>query len=313
MTKSPTVEQTCQAIAQWQHDLTDHKFNPNHPTERIEAQQQLLTALHGTATETINGIVNSIATSPNTTTTVETINQAASTAPRLEHPVSEAELDWPQWSTDKAIHAALTNTGLSRTQASDWRYWHIITLQQIRNRTVAEGTWLLSRADTARKFRQEDLQTPARTACNDKTQVKRIDGGIRDVLRRAGGIWHRKANYRLDAPLARAYWRVTLAEAAAETTADLDAQDIYKLVLHNTGNRKWFELATYSGTRLAAPTAIAALALAQQHNPNSNSNLVEQTRTLLRRTSHIAVQHVNTKTLAAMLIGTPSPSADTSH
>lgn len=115
-----------------------------------------------------------------------------------------------------------------------------------------------------------------------------VEGRVRNFVRRTGGIERirGKTSVLTDCPIARAYWRVRIAEEIAETIRSgeiaedpsLDASNVHQL-LHD--NELWAQLAGLSVKRLTslnAPRARTAVLLALVRDPTSPFDLPQKQR-----------------------------------
>ena len=136
-------------------------------------------------------------------------------------------------------------------------------------------------------------------------QRKGIDRSIRNLIRHAGGIWHRRGRWLFDSPLAAAWWRVEIAQIAsgAAPTA-ISPQAAYEAL--NSAWRVWADSAARNSTRLAAPNCAAAYVLAAIGHKQRTGSLPAGTiakqlvTNLLRRTQHLSVTHIDPQELAVL-------------
>lgn len=287
-------EAALQAVEDWQRRLVEHRRAERNTIERVVAQQSLVKQLNGPAPT--EALLDSIADGGSGGSR-QMVSDAAEAMPVMSQPVSAEELDYPQWSTDSLIHRSLSENGMTRAIASDYRCWHLVTIKMLNLGLLPHSTWMLG-GRLPRVLTEESPQ-----AISDDNQLsKQLDEFTRNVLRRGGGICVRKALFHLDGMIPRAWWRAEIATDAAAVEPSLNAQDVYDRVLRPVGNttlwRRWAEAAARSGTRLAAPNVVAGLALARIANPLAASHA--QVLRLLRRTMHVDVRQVQPAVLAVL-------------
>lgn len=265
MTVSLTRQPACETLERWQRSVAEHKFDPDRGPEMTAAQQRLVRALVRCGTD-VSAVVAAMADGD--ASAERCLLDAVQAAPVLRQKLSPSEIDAPRWSTDVMIHDSLSASGMTRSLASDYRYWHLVTLRQIQAGTVPGGDWLLGRRleqFPPLPFPEGMLSVSPDGLSPDR--VKDLDGLARNVLRRGGGIWLRAHNFRVDCPMALAWWRVELARRTEGACADVTAEEVYSEVLHC---KEWFKKTTRSYPRMASPNAVAGLVIACRQQPDAS-------------------------------------------
>ena len=299
---APTDKHLVDAIAameKWQKKLTDRKYNPDANAERLADQQQVARAALASAAD-LSAVVRAQADD-------KAIDIALQTMPSLALPVTAAEFDARNWETDLAFHAALTAGGTRRGHAHEYGWWHLLTLSLLQHggRLPDPPVFLLEPSGGGLPFRRESL-TETHDGITDEER-KRIDDAMRNLLRRSGGIFHRKARLLIDAPLAKAWWLIELSQAAeSDLPRPLTPRDAYEALL--AGWPRWADLAARSVTRLADPSCVAAYVYvaASKRDETGGWPKGEQsnnlTRALIRRTQNLCVRLVDAKHLAELAL-----------
>lgn len=275
-----------EAIWKWQVDLVDRVQNVGHKDHsdlRVSHHRALVAPIcEGSHDDAYNAIIDSIGTVA--AIDRSTLTAAISTAPTLTQKMSTAELYSPQFSSDSVMHASMS--GIKRSQASDYRYWHLLTLNQFANHKLGHPVLLLEKSPRARKGATE----------NGAGSAKELDDCMRAVFRNLGGIWLRDSKYLLDAPLPRAWWRVRLSVDArrAAKNSGIDVRDVYD-TLSGPENRKLWEAIVGQSARLARPNVLVALTKCRIAGRN---DLKEQVRRLMRRTAFLDIDQIDPDVLA---------------
>lgn len=144
------------------------------------------------------------------------------TPPVFRDRLTEREFTDPPWSTECTI--AATWKDLSQSQAARPETWTRIHLELIVQGKIE--SWYL-----AANGGGDSGRTRIRRALNSGS-AKEIDGCVRSVLRRLGGVIADRANRTafLDCPIARAWWRHRYA-IEAELTFKLDTAEAISAAL----------------------------------------------------------------------------------
>ena len=285
------------AVGVWQKRITDIKYISNTTEQRLKDQQSLaraaLTSASGTADVICQQTGDSIAP------------MVLARMPTLSCPIPHHEFNNPSWQTDSTIHAALTAGGCTRSHAMEFGWWHLLTVRLLRDALLPDPPDLLldRNAPNSLPCRREDLDAAHRTIGD--VQRKDIDTAIRNLLRRGGGIWHRRGRLIQDAPLPAAWWRVELSTSAELVVSQrLNREQIYDALLASW--RSWSDKAARASTRLASPNGVAAYALVAHAEKNSSGDLptgksaADIIATLMRRTQHLSMTHVEPELLAQL-------------
>ena len=289
------VEDAIFAVGAWQKSITDSRYDPNAGTARLRAQQRLATAALTSASKTVEVVLDqSNGRIPET---------VLATMPTLDVPVMAHEIFNPNWQTDSQIHATLDAAGCTRSQTLEFGWWQLLTLRLLSDQKLPDPpAFLLDRgAPFTLPFDRASL-----TADNEKVspqQCKSIDQSIRNLIRCAGGIWHRRGRWLFDAPLAAAWWRVEIADTAARgSCGQFNTKEAYEVF--RSAWRTWADTAARNSTRLAAPNCAAAYVLAAlKHQAQAGVLPTGQIArvlvgNLMRRTQHLSVSHISPLALA---------------
>lgn len=294
-----TVTDAADALIAWQKDISDQKYadiegRPD-ATKRFNDQKAIVASAMDSSDAYLRAIKDGAG--PKLT------DEALRAVPRLERRIQPHELANPNWESDNSIHKSLTDQGLRRDFASNPGYWHLVTLRQIAEGQLTDPpSFLLRDKYTGRLPVNRAVLDADRSSTSDDDR-KKLDDSIRNLLRHSGGIWHRKKNFLIDAALPAAWWRVESARSA--TKCELTERQIYEVLRRSW--RYWADKAAWSSTRLAAPNAIAAFALAVEAQRSADGDwpdtktCKEMIDKLMRRTLHLSVTHVSPQDLAALV------------
>lgn len=286
-------------VATWQKTISDNPYNPDAGEERLRTQQRLAAAALASGTETVAVILEQA--------DGHIPDSALRSMPTLDQPIMAHEIVNPNWQTDSTLHSALDAAGCARHETMEFAWWHLLTLKLLVDGKLPDPPDFLL-----------DLQAPASLPFDraslkaDHTEIlpherKGIDTSIRRLIRYSGGIWHRPGRWLIDAPLAAAWWRVELARAAsAAAPAMLRPETAYDAL--RSAWRIWAESAARNSTRLAAPNCVAAYVLAATRRNSREGPLPtgaaakRLVATLMRRTQHLSVTHVDPLELADLAL-----------
>ena len=294
MTKITELSFAWEAISRWQQQITDNPYDPEAGPSRLRAQQRLMHAALTSADDLAEVIIESAGSE---------VVVALELMPILEVPVTAQEFDFPTQETDSCIHSALCGQGINRGVAMEFGWWHLLLLRALSVGGMLDNPpgFLLGRNAPANlPFRRESLD-----AEHDKVSAeerKGLDTSTRNLIRRAGGIWHRQSRFLVDAPLAAGWWRTEMAAAAATVGAD---QAIAHAALA-AGWRQWTDRSVRNSTRLAAPNCVAAYVYAAEthfasHGTWPKGGDAERiVFNLMRRTQNLSVHHIDPITLAEL-------------
>ena len=288
-------------VYHWQRGISDHTYRHPGP-ERIEQQQRLIRAATQSCRELLDVICDQSGIAV----------ECLSSMPQARQPITARELDNRNWVTDWMLREDFSlNPGRpiiqDRRRALDYKWWHLFMLRMLQDRLLPDPPICLitTQSETFQNsVLREDLIDAPEPEPDSPDPHRKLDGYVRNLLRRSGGIHHRSTRHLVDAPLARGWWLAELARAANQTAQEheLSTRDLYEAL--KAAGRNYTEKAAVSATRLAHPHCVAAYALAAQ--PNSPSgwlsgqesvNLIES---LMRRTGILAVDLVDPADLAAL-------------
>lgn len=294
-----TLKSAILAVAAWQKTITDNPYDPNAGEQRLRAQQRLASAALASTTETIAVILDQ-ADGQIRETVLDTL-------PTLQQPIMTHEILNPNWQTDRALHAALTDAGCTRSQTMEFGWWHLLNLRLLADQKLPNPpTFLLDLyAPGSLPFDRSDLFATHEDV--SPQQRKGIDRSIRNLIRHSGGIWHRRGRWLFDAPLAAAWWRVEIAQAASAAASTMFSEQTAYEVLSSAW-RVWADSAARNSTRLAAPNCAAAYVLAACEHKRRTGSLPTGTvakaliTNLMRRTQHLSVPHIAPHQLASLAI-----------
>ena len=284
-----------EAVSQWQQHITDNPYNPNSGSSRLKDQQGLVRAALTSASNLVEIIVGSMGGE---------VRSVLERMPLLKVPITAQEFDHPTLETDQCVHSALCAAGTNRAVAMEFAWWHLLSLRLLSVGNILEDPpgFLLGRNAPANlPFRRESLDE-AHDRISD-SERKDLDTAIRNLIRRAGGIWHRPSHLLVDAPLAAGWWRIEI------ITAAVSASDLDKTIAHEAlaaGWRSWTDVAARNSTRLTAPNCVAAYVYAAKTHFDVHDTWPKGRDAkrivfnLMRRTQNLSVHHIDPKSLAEL-------------
>ena len=289
------IESATLAVGTWQKLITDNPYNPDADEQRLNQQQRLATAALSSGASTVDVILDQA--------NGQIPEAALEAMPTLDQPIMAHEIVNPNWQTDSKLHSTLTAARCGRAETMEFGWWHLLTLRLLRDSMLPDPpAFLLHRGAPTRL----PFDRPSLTADHDQIsprQRKGIDDSIRNLIRHAGGIWHRRGRWLFDAPLAASWWRVEIAQAASQADpVQVSTQGAYASLSHCW--RVWADAAARNSTRLAAPNCAAAYVLAAANHRERTGTLPAGAAAkrlvvnLMRRTQHLSVSHVDPQELA---------------
>ena len=286
-------------VAAWQKTISDNPYNPDAGEERLRAQQRLAAAALASATETVAVILEQAAG--------HIPESALGTMPTLDQPIMTHEIVNPNWQTDSALHSALDATRCARNETMEFAWWHLLTLRLLLDGRLPDPPAFLLDLQAPASLPFDRASLKADHAEITPQERKGIDISIRRLIRHSGGIWHRRGRWLIDAPLPAAWWRVELARAASAAAPALVRPEAAYEALRSAW-RIWADSAARKSTRLAAPNCIAAYVLAATPRNGRECSLPtgaaakRLVTTLMRRTQHLSVSHVEPTELALLAL-----------
>ncbi len=296
------VHDAAQALVDWQKSVSDQTYSDidkrlrSDQVERFNAQAEIVSSLLDSSDSYLRKLKMQIGD--------ELTDEALDSVPSIERRIQAHELANPNWISDKCIHKSCTAQGWTRSDASNYGNWHLVTLKQIRDEVFANPpSFLLCKGYTGQFPVNRDVlgRDYQHTSPSDR---KALDAAIRELLRHSGGIFHRKSQFLINAALPAAWWRVEISSAAAQTDCGLSDQQIYEAL--RPVWKQWAQKAAYSSTRLAAPNTVAAYALVAHEHRSGGGDWPrgraadEIVAKLMRRTLQLSVSHVAAEDLAGL-------------
>lgn len=285
----------------WQRGISDHTYR--HPdSERIEQQQRLIRAATRSCRELLDTICDQSGIAAGCLRYV----------PQARQPITARELDNRNWETDWMLREDFSDDPghpliRDRRRALDYKWWHLFMLRMLQDRLLPDPPVCLIATQNEtfqNSVLSEDLIDAPEPEPGAPGLHRKLDGYVRNLLRRSGGIYHRSTRHLVDAPLARGWWLAELARTAYQSAHehDLSTRDLYEAL--KAAGRNYTEKAAVSATRLAHPHCVAAYALAAQSNPHSGwmsgQESVDLIESLMRRTRVSAVDLVNPADLSVL-------------
>ena len=295
----PRLEEGVAAIDVWQRKLIDRKYSRDAPPDRLKAQKHLAIAALTSASKTAAAV--------RTMAGEKVSSEVLQCMPTIDFCVTKHEFNNSNWNTDSRLHKALKAGGCARGHASEFGWWHLLTVSLLERGGVLPDPpkFLIENGKGQLPFKLESLQK-SHSRMNDE-EHRGIDTATKNFLRRGGGRYRGETHLLLDAPLAKGWWLVELAKSSeSELPEGLTVRHAYEALL--AGWRKWAALAARSSTRLAAPACIAAYTLAAAHRGEKDGKWPRGREaralagSLMRKSQNLNVSLVSAKHLAALTL-----------
>lgn len=184
----------------WQRGISDHTYR--HPdSERIEQQQRLIRAATQSCRELLDTICDQSGIAAG----------CLGYVPQARQPITARELDNRNWETDWMLREDFSyDPGRpliqDRRRALDYKWWHLFMLRMLQDRLLPDPPvcLIVTQNETFQNsVLSENLINAPKPEPSAPDLHRKLDGYVRNLLRRSGGIYHRSTRHLVDAPLAR--------------------------------------------------------------------------------------------------------------
>ena len=264
-TASTTIpDNMTSAFSTWQQTLVEQVRSKTKPTPAamIAEQQKFVTAAAISTDELAAYLSQQIG--------LANAQHLTNTVPKLQPVTADEMLNTPfEWEH----HVGKQLKTVDRIAAADSVWWYICHIKWLQDGVFPNPPHETFKA----RVNNKTLTTPP--ASMPHAMSKKLDEATRNLTRRLGGLPYIRRQYRVatDPPIARAYWRYKLAEAAAnaDPAAKLTTRTVHE-TLHR-GSWSWFidrTQASYSS--VLEPRAVAAVcAIAQQNKKGIHADYIK--------------------------------------
>ena len=204
----------------------------------------------------------------------------------LAERMSEAEFGNPPSDTERRLFDAWQ--GLSPRVACRASFWGCVTYRHIEARRIESSFLATNGVGSLTGAQRIDA------ALGDRSTASQLDGCVRTVLRRLGGLPEVRGNRSVyvNCPLARAWWRERLVREVAADDEALGRQ--VRFVVHPESQQYWEELVTFVvsrnsvfGSTAVRNILIRTLARALDADPLSPLRMAKELKRLCRSVSSI--------------------------
>ena len=203
--------------------------------------------------------------------------------------MSEAEFGNPPTDTEHRLFLAWRH--LTPRLACRTAFWGRVTYRHIEKGRIESSFLAVNGGGNVTGAQRID----AALGATGERATRLLDGCVRSVLRRLGGLPEARGNRSVyvNCPLARAWWRERLvAEVAADDGAELECQ--IRAVLHPQSQQYWEEMVTFVVSRNSVFGSVAirnilirALAKLLHDNPTSPLRTANELKRACRAVSSV--------------------------
>ena len=203
--------------------------------------------------------------------------------------MSEAEFGNPPSDTERRLFLAWRH--LTPRLACRTAFWGRLTCRHIEGGRIESSFLAVNGGGNVTGAQRID----AALGATGKKATRLLDGCVRSVLRRLGGLPEARGNRSVyvNCPLARAWWRERLvAEVAANKGAEVESQ--IRAVLHPQSQQYWEEMVTFVVSRNSVFGSVAvrnilirALARLLHDNPQSPLRTASELKRACRAVSSV--------------------------